>query len=154
MSFEQASGKRPEPSACDRRPTGRSSNTTRMYSQGLSLSLEERVRRKLILASILPKLSNFGQGATGQAIKAAGAGQFGRLHKEALKLHDRIRYNTCTAYTSEQTWCSRGHEQKRTGAHGGSLFGLRLPCLRRCIWRRSVGGSALSHTVKPSFIFG
>jgi hypothetical protein len=28
------------------------------YSQGLHLSLEERVRRKLILAGILPKLSN------------------------------------------------------------------------------------------------
>ena len=45
------------------------------------MSLEERVRRKLILAGILPKLSNFDQGAIGQAIKAAGAGQFGRLHK-------------------------------------------------------------------------
>ena len=33
------------------------------YSQGPNLSLEERVRRKLILAGILPKLSNFGQGA-------------------------------------------------------------------------------------------
>jgi hypothetical protein len=32
----------------------------------------------------LPKLSNFDQGAIGQAIEAAGAGQFGRLHKEAL----------------------------------------------------------------------
>jgi hypothetical protein len=29
----------------------------------------------------LPKLSNFDQGAIGQAIEAAGAGQFGRLHK-------------------------------------------------------------------------
>jgi hypothetical protein len=48
--------------------------------------LEERVRRKLIAAGILPKLSNFDQGAIGQAIEAAGAGQFGRLHKEALKL--------------------------------------------------------------------
>ena len=37
-----------------------------------------------------------------------------------------------------------GAEVKRTGAHGGSLFGLRLPCLRRCIWRRSVDGSAPS----------
>jgi DNA-binding NarL/FixJ family response regulator len=52
------------------------------------LSLEERVRRKLILATILPKLSNFDQGAIGQAIEAAGAGQFGRLDKEALKLQD------------------------------------------------------------------
>ena len=59
------------------------------------MSLEERVRRKLILAGILPKLSNFDQGAIGQAIEAAGAGQFGRLHKEALKLHDRIR---CTIH--------------------------------------------------------
>ena len=48
------------------------------------MSLEERVRRKLILAGILPKLSNFDQGAIGQAIEAAGAGQFGRLHEEAL----------------------------------------------------------------------
>jgi hypothetical protein len=45
------------------------------YSQSLNLSLEERVRRKLILAGILPKLSNFDQGAIGQAIDAAGAGQ-------------------------------------------------------------------------------
>jgi hypothetical protein len=56
------------------------------------LSLEERVRRKLILAGILPELSNLGQGAIGEAIDAAGAGQFGNIH-EALKLHDRIRYN-------------------------------------------------------------
>src|SRR5260370_12079184 len=79
-------------------PLGREGPFDVQYSQGLNLSLEERVRRKLILAGILPKLSNFDQGAIGQAIEAAGAGQFGRLHKEALKLHDRIRYNTCTAY--------------------------------------------------------
>ena len=48
------------------------------------MSLEERVRRKLILAGIVPKLSNLGQGMIGEAIEAAGAGQFGRLHKEAL----------------------------------------------------------------------
>src|ERR1700686_5394727 len=36
------------------------------------------------LAGILPKLSDLGQGAIGEAIEAAGAGQFGRLHKEAL----------------------------------------------------------------------
>jgi hypothetical protein len=48
-------------------------------SQGLNLSLEERVRRKLILVGILPKLSDLGQGAIGEAIEAAGAGQFGRL---------------------------------------------------------------------------
>jgi len=30
-------------------------------------------------------------------------------------------------------------ERKRLGAHGGSLFGLRWPCLRHCIWRRSEG---------------
>ena len=62
-------------------------------SQGLNVSLEERVRRRLILAGILPKFSDLGQGVIGEAIEAAGAGQFGRLHKEALKLHDRIRYN-------------------------------------------------------------
>jgi hypothetical protein len=39
------------------------------------LSLEERIRGKLILTGILPKLSNFDQGAIGQAIEAAGAGQ-------------------------------------------------------------------------------
>jgi hypothetical protein len=54
------------------------------YSQGLNLSLQKRVRRKLIIAGILPKLSNLGQGAIGEAIEAAGAGQFGNLHKEAL----------------------------------------------------------------------
>jgi hypothetical protein len=48
------------------------------------VSLEERVRRKLILAGILPKLSDLGQGVIGEAIEAAGAGQFGRLHKKAL----------------------------------------------------------------------
>jgi len=29
VSFGRASGKRPDPSACDKRPAGRSSNTTR-----------------------------------------------------------------------------------------------------------------------------
>jgi hypothetical protein len=53
-------------------------------SQGLNVSLKDRVRRKLILAGILPKLSDLGQGVIGEAIEAAGAGQFGRLHKEAL----------------------------------------------------------------------
>jgi hypothetical protein len=57
---------------------GRERHFDVQYSQGLNLSLEERVRRKLILAGVLPKLSNFGQGAIGQAIEAAGAGQFGR----------------------------------------------------------------------------
>jgi hypothetical protein len=47
-------------------------------SQSLNLSLKERVRRKLILA-LLPKLSDLGQDAIGEAIEAAGAGQFGRL---------------------------------------------------------------------------
>ena len=84
------------------------------YSQSLNLSLEERVRRKLILAGILPKFFNLGQGAIGETIEAAGAGQFGRLHKEALKLHDRSRYNIRTAYASEQTWCSRGQKSKTT----------------------------------------
>jgi hypothetical protein len=63
------------------------------YSQSFNLSLEERVRRRLILAGILPKRFDLGQGAIGEAIDAAGAGQFGNLHKEALKLHDRITYN-------------------------------------------------------------
>jgi hypothetical protein len=43
------------------------------------LSLKKRVRRKLILAGILPKFSDLGQGVIGEAIEAAGAGQFGRL---------------------------------------------------------------------------
>jgi hypothetical protein len=90
-------------------------------SQGLNLSLEERVRRKLILAGILPKLSDLGQGAIREAIEAAGAGQFGRLHKEALKLHDRIRYNICTAYASEQTWCERGQRRKNDPAPTAGL---------------------------------
>jgi hypothetical protein len=62
------------------------------YSQGLNLNLEERVRRKFILAGILPKLFDLGHGAIGEAIEAAGAEQFGRLH-EALKLHRLHRYN-------------------------------------------------------------
>ena len=49
------------------------------------LGLEERVRRKLILANILTKIFNLGHGAIGEAIEVAGAWQFGRLHKEALK---------------------------------------------------------------------
>jgi hypothetical protein len=32
----------------------------------------------------LPKLSDLGQGAIGEAIEAAGAGQIGRLHKEGV----------------------------------------------------------------------
>ncbi len=39
-------------------------------------------------------ICHLGQGAIGEAIEAAGAGQFGRLHKGTLKLRDRIRYNT------------------------------------------------------------
>ena len=39
------------------------------------VSLEERVRRKLILAGILPKLFDLGQGAIGKAIEVTGAGQ-------------------------------------------------------------------------------
>jgi hypothetical protein len=35
-------------------------------------------------AGILPKLSDLGQGAIGEAIETAGAGQVGRLHKGAL----------------------------------------------------------------------
>ena len=54
------------------------------YSQSFNLSLEERVRRRLILAGILPKFFDLGQGAIGETIYVAGAGQFGRLHKEAL----------------------------------------------------------------------
>jgi hypothetical protein len=50
-------------------------------SHDLNLSLEKRVRRKLILAGILPKLFDLGQGAIGKAIEVTGAGQFGRLHK-------------------------------------------------------------------------
>ena len=65
-------------------PLGRERHFDVQYSQSFNLSLEERFRRKLILAGILPKFSNFDQGAIGQAIEAAGAGQFGRLHKEAL----------------------------------------------------------------------
>ena len=44
----------------------------------------KRLRRKLILSGILPKFSDLGQGAIGEAIEAAGAGEFGRLHKEAI----------------------------------------------------------------------
>jgi hypothetical protein len=73
------------------------------------LSLEERVRRKLILAGILPKLSDLGQGAIGEAIEAALAGQFGRLHKEALddgSILDDIRNANCPYYLSEAAFLS------------------------------------------------
>ena len=65
-------------------PLGREWHVDVQDSQGFNVSLEERVRRKLILAGILPKFSDLGQGVIGEAIEAAGAGQFGRLHKEAL----------------------------------------------------------------------
>src|SRR5260370_26723585 len=65
-------------------PLGREWHVDVQDSQGLNLSLEERVRRKLILAGILPKLSDLGQGAIGEAIETAGAGQVGSLHKGAL----------------------------------------------------------------------
>jgi hypothetical protein len=66
-------------------PLGREWHVDVQYSQGLNVSLKERVRRKLILTGILPKLFDLGQGATiGEAIEAAGARQFERLHKEAL----------------------------------------------------------------------
>ena len=42
------------------------------YSQGLNVSLEERVRRKLILAGILPKLSDLGQGVIGEGDRGCG----------------------------------------------------------------------------------
>src|SRR5271157_3903562 len=84
--------------------------------KALNLSLEEKVRRKLILAGIMPKFFNLGQGAIGETIEAAGAGQFGRLHKEALKLHDRSRYNIRTAYAREESWCSRGQKSKNDPA--------------------------------------
>jgi hypothetical protein len=42
-------------------PLGRERHVDARDSQGLNLSLEERVRRKLILAGILPKLSDLGQ---------------------------------------------------------------------------------------------
>jgi NAD(P)-dependent dehydrogenase (short-subunit alcohol dehydrogenase family) len=38
----------------------------------------------ILLVGILPKLFDLGQGVIGEAIEAAGAGQLGRLHKEAL----------------------------------------------------------------------
>ena len=84
-------------------------------SQGLNLSLEERVRRKLILAGILPKLSDLGQGAIGEAIQAADAGQFGRLHKEAL---------SCTAALGT-IYVQRMQENKRgaRGAKGAKTTG-------------------------------
>src|SRR5260370_34296133 len=79
-------------------PLGREWHVDVQDSQGLNVGLEERVRRKLILAGILPKLSDLGQGAIGEAIEAAGARQFGRLHKEALDCIVAFRYNLCPAY--------------------------------------------------------
>jgi len=47
--------------------------------------LRRASRGKLILlVGILPMLFDLGQGVIGEAIEAAGAGQFGRLLKEAL----------------------------------------------------------------------
>src|SRR5271166_4225394 len=53
-------------------PLGREWHVDVQDSQGLNVSLEERVRRKLILAGILPKLFDLGQSAIGEAIEAAG----------------------------------------------------------------------------------
>ena len=50
-------------------------------SKGLNLSLKKRVGRKLILAGILPKLSDLGQGAIGEA-----SGFIGRCLKELCVL--------------------------------------------------------------------
>jgi len=63
----------------------------------------KRLRRKLILSGILPKFSDLGQGAIGEAIEAARAGQFGRLHKETLDDRDSRPF---TSYTSNR-WYGR-----------------------------------------------
>jgi hypothetical protein len=106
-------------------PIGREWHADVQDSKGLNLSLEERVRRKLILAGILPKLSDLGQGAIGEAIEAAGAGQFGRLHKEALNCIGAFRYNICTEYAREQTWRSRS---KRSENDRAPTAGLSSDC--------------------------
>jgi hypothetical protein len=56
-------------------------------SQGLNLSLEERSGGSSSSPEFLPKLSDLGQGAIGEAIETAGVGQVGRLHKGALDDH-------------------------------------------------------------------
>jgi hypothetical protein len=86
-------------------------------SQDLNLSLEERVRRKLILADILPKLSNLGHGAIGEAIEEAGAWQFGRLHKEALSCTAALGTIIRKTYAREQTWRS-GSQRSENEAKG------------------------------------
>ena len=86
------------------------------YSQRFNLSLEERFRRKLILAGILPKFFNLGQGAIGETIEAAGAGQFGRLHKEALNCTTALG-TICVQRMQANKRGTRGpKKQKRPGA--------------------------------------
>jgi hypothetical protein len=64
----------------------------------------------------LPKFFNLGQGAIGETIEAAGARQFGRLHKEALNCTTALGTTYVQRIQSEQTWCSRGQKSKNDPA--------------------------------------
>ena len=48
------------------------------------MSLKKRVRRKLILTGILPKLFDLGQGAIGEAIEAAGGSSKGFIRRLSM----------------------------------------------------------------------
>jgi hypothetical protein len=55
---------------------------SRRFLSFLASSIFEAAASPLV--SILPMLFDLGQGVIGEAIETAGAGQFGRLRKEAL----------------------------------------------------------------------
>ena len=100
------------------------------HSQGLNVSLEERVRRKLILTG--KKLFDLGQGAIGKAIGVTGAGQFGRLHKEALSCTAALGTIIRKTYAREQT-CRSGSQRSENDRAQRARNPQRLIM---CEWRR------------------
>ena len=90
------------------------------------------IRRKLILAGKLPKFSDLGQGAIGKAIEVTGAGQFGRLHKEALSCTAPLGTIIRKTYAREQT-CRSG-SQRSENDRAQRARNPQRPIM--CEWRR------------------
>jgi hypothetical protein len=85
----------------------------------------------------LPKLSDLGQGAIGEAIEVTGAGQFGRLHKEALSCTAALGTIIRKTYAREQT-CRSG-SQRSENDRAQRARNPRRPIM--CEWRRSFPGA-------------
>jgi hypothetical protein len=68
-----------------------------------------------------------GHGAIGETIEEAGAWQFGRRHKEALKYHSCIRYSNTYNVCKRTNGALGGAKGAKTGGRPAaeSLFGLR-----------------------------